>query len=83
MSRRMFYVEVFDIKEGDSDYSKSKEFKTRKAAERYAAKMGKKLEKEDYYVFLYIPMNDGCSDYNLRQEYTFGYHNKWLDEKIF
>lgn len=78
--RKKFKVEIFNIADGDTE--KERSFTTKAAAERYAKKVGAATE-ETCYVFLYIPKNDGYSDYYRREEWSGGYHERFLDCDIF
>lgn len=81
MTTKDFYVELFDAQLGDSDYGKSKHLKTYSAAVRYAKKLAVNLP-EHLYVFVYVPKNDGHDDYRLREDWSTGQHDKWLDAEI-
>lgn len=75
-----YEVEVFDSRMGETDYEKSKDFRTYDEAVRYARSL---RTKRGEYVFVYVPMHDGASNYMLREDWTGGKHNRSLDEEIY
>lgn len=79
---KKFEVEVFNIADEDTDYGKTKFYATYAAAVRYAKKIGAATEKT-CFTFIYVPKNDGYSDYRRREEWTGGYHTPFLDCDIF
>ncbi len=82
---RDFYVEVFDTQIGDCEYDLSKYFKTYKEALSYTKKIFKDVvsKSSKFFLFIYVPKNDGFSDYYHREEWSSGRHDRFLDEDIY
>ena len=76
-TKKTYEVEVYNCIECDTDYDRTKSFATYKAAVNYARKC---KDLEDSYVFIYVPKGDGSS---LREEWTGGRHDAWLDCKVY
>lgn len=75
---RNYNVEVINPRKGDTEMEK--DFRTYNGAVNYAKRHA---SLKGMYIFIYVPKNDGFSDYFMREDWTGGRHNVWHDEEIF